>query len=293
MKSRYRLLAIDVDGTLLNSRNELPPANRDALHQAHEAGITVCLCTGRSLTETRGVIEQLGLDSDVGIFVFGAIVSELPAGRTLHRTPLPPPLTDRLVRHFQLRGYPVLILYDSCETGFDYRLVEGRKNVDAYQRFLKIFTDRIEGPSAPVQLLSVWQAGPCPPVRLAVIDDPEHIAETVSLLERDFTPSELKCNPIYAPNYRFHVVECFAPPVNKWYGVTQVARRLGIDRSEIVAVGDDINDLEMIAEAGLGVAMGNAIERIKSVARWHAPTQDEAGLAAVVDALLAGELKPI
>src|SRR5690606_25612704 len=93
----------------------------------------------------------------------------------------------------------------------------------------------------------------------------------------------------YAPNYGLHVIECFAPPVNKWYGISQVAARLQIEPEQIVAIGDDVNDFEMIREAGLGVAMGNAIERIKAVARWQAPAQDDGGVAATIDAILSGQ----
>src|SRR5678815_1566330 len=134
MKRPCRMIAIDVDGTLLNSRNELPPENKVAVHRAHEAGITVCLCTGRSLTETQDVIEQLGVDSDRGIFVFGSIVSELPTGRTLHRARLTPQTTERLVGHFSQRGYPVLILYDARQTGgVDYDLIRGERHAELYE----------------------------------------------------------------------------------------------------------------------------------------------------------------
>ena len=59
---------------------------------------------------------------------------------------------------------------------------------------------------------------------------------------------------------------------------------------QIVAIGDDINDLEMVREAGLGVAMGNAIESIRATAKWHAPTQDQCGVAATIEAILSGDL---
>jgi 5-amino-6-(5-phospho-D-ribitylamino)uracil phosphatase len=287
MKDAYRLLAVDVDGTLLNSRNEVSPENRRALHRAHEAGLRVCLCTGRSLSETRDVIDQLGLDSDAGVFVFGAVVSELPAGRTVHRAEIPAPLASRLVGHFTERGYPVLVLYDGTADGcgWDYRLIAGERNVEAYEQWLRFAPARCER-------LDAWQNGPYAPVRIGIIDNPEHIEETVTLLGRQFPPSELKFNPIYAPNYGLHVVECFAPQVNKWYGIGRVAARMGIAEHQIVAVGDDVNDLEMITHAGLGVAMGNAILRIKAAAGWHAPSNDENGVAAVVEAVLRGELGP-
>lgn len=282
MSTAYRLIAIDVDGTLMNSRNELPPANRDALHRAHEAGITVCLCTGRSHTETRDVIAQLGLDSDRGIFAFGSIVSELPSGKTLHRTALGDDLTARLVTHFRERGFPVLMLYDAHETGgLDYELVRGERHAAAYEQFLKLAP-------AEIQRVDDWRPRGFAPVRVGIIDSPDHIQTTTAELDQAFPPAQMKYNPIYAPNYQLHVVECFAPPVNKWYGITQVARQMNIPREQIVAIGDDVNDIEMIREAGLGVAMGNAREIIKTLAAWHAPTQDQCGVAATIDAILSG-----
>ena len=280
MVDRFELLAVDVDGTLVTSDNRLCEANRSALHEAHEAGMTVCLCTGRALNETRAVIEQIGLDLDAGVFVFGAIVSRLPEGRTLVRTTLSEPLATRLVRSFQAQDYPVLALYDPTTAGIDYRFVDGERNRDWCERWLEMARARVER-------IDDWEPIDSEPVRLGVIAQPDQIDETVAALKRDFTPEEVKFNAIHAPNYGLHVVECFAPAVNKWYGLTRLADQLGIDPSRIAAIGDDINDLEMIRQAGLGIAMGNAIEPIKGVADWQAPPHDQAGVAAAVAHVLA------
>ncbi len=66
--------------------------------------------------------------------------------------------------------------------------------------------------------------------------------------------------------------------------------RWGISPAEVVAIGDDINDLEMIAQAGLGIAMGNAVPAVRAAARWHVPAHDACGLATAVDDLLAGRI---
>ncbi|MHC4441408.1 MAG: HAD family hydrolase [Planctomycetota bacterium] len=280
---KYRLLAVDVDGTLMDSRNQLPPANRSALHRAHEAGLMVCLCTGRSLTETRPVIGQLGLDSDLGIFAFGAIVSELPAGKTLYRTGIANPLTERLITYFQSLGHAVLILYDASEAGFDYHLVRGRRFTQAYQQWLEMSPTR-------AQEIDHWQPSRHEPIRLGVIEDPQHIDRTLVALQEEFPPDELKCNAIYAPNYGLHVVECFSPQVSKWYGISQVAQQMGIGDDQIIAIGDDVNDLEMIQHAGLAVAMGNAIEPVKAAAHLHVPTNDQVGVAVAVEKILNNQI---
>jgi len=279
MTLSYRLLAVDVDGTLMNTRNELSAANRQALHRAHEAGMTVCLCTGRSLSETQMVIDQLGLDSDVGIFVFGAIISELPAGRTIYQTPIENDLAERLVAYFRSHGHAVLILYDTSKAGFDYHLVRGERFTEAYEQWLKLSPTKMKE-------IDQWQPGEHLPLRIGVIEDPAHIENTLNQLRNDFPAEELKSNAIYAPNYGLHVVECFAPQVNKWHGIMQVAQQRGIEGSQIVAIGDDINDLEMIRHAGLGVAMGNAIEPIKQAAGLHVPTNDQDGVAGAVETIL-------
>jgi HAD superfamily hydrolase (TIGR01484 family) len=278
----FGLLAIDVDGTLLNSRNELSKTNRDALHQAHEAGLVICICTGRNLVETRSVIEQIGLDLNAGVFVFGAIVADLANHQVLFRNPMPAETADRLVRHLGGNGHHVLVLYDRVEAGCDYVLVEGRHEKDAYERWLALTPARAER-------IREWQPRSCSPLRVGIIEQPGRIEHTLRDLQAAFPADQAKINSIYAPNYGLHVVECFGPAVNKWHGITQLAGRLGIAPSDIAAVGDDINDLEMISSAGFGVAMGNAIPAIKAAAAWETATNDRDGVAVLIRRLLNGE----
>ncbi len=284
MARGYRLLAVDVDGTLLDSRGRLPAENRRALHRAHEAGLRICICTGRSLTETRGVIAEVGLDLDWGVFAFGAIVSDIATGRTLAACPLGPQVAGRLVDHFNSAGYPVLMLYDSAGGGPDYRVLPGRLNIEAYRRWAEVTPARLEW------LPEGGDIG-CP-VRVGVIARPEAVEAVRAGLTAAFGPGEVKSNAIFAPNYGLHVVECFDGQVNKWFGIRQLIEPAGIEGTQVVAVGDEINDLEMIRQAGLGVAMGNAIPPIRAVARRTVATNDQAGVAQLIEDLLAGTAPP-
>jgi hypothetical protein len=279
----YRFLAVDVDGTLVNTSQRVPEAHCEALHRAHHAGMTVCICTGRNVAETRAVIEAIGLDLDVGVFVFGSLISQLPEGKTIQRTTIPADTAADLVSYFNAQGFPVLALYDPQEMGVDYRFIEGPRDMGVFERWL-------EKAPATVERLSHWEPADCEPLRIGVIDEIDRSAETIRLLGQQFPKERLKFNSITAPNYGVHVVECFAPQVNKWYGIQHVASQLGIAASEIVAIGDDVNDLEMIQHAGLGIAMGNAIDEVKQLADWQAPSNDESGVAAAVDALLQGSI---
>ncbi|MCL2329768.1 MAG: HAD family hydrolase [Phycisphaerae bacterium] len=279
MSLLYRLLAIDLDGTLLNSRNQLSSGNREALHRAHEAGLIVSLCTGRNLAESRAVIEQIGLDLNAGIFAFGAIVADLAAGKTISRTAMSPELASRLISHLSGQGFPMLVLYDAAEMGYDYYFVEGQHNRAAYEQWLSFTPSRTERRSS-------WTPQAHAPLRVSVIVEPDRIKQTMADLRAKFDSTQTKINSIYAPNYQLHVVECFAPNVNKWFGISQLAAQLGIAHEQTAAIGDDVNDVEMISSAGLGVAMGNAIPAVVQVSQLQAPTNDQDGVAWLINRIL-------
>jgi len=277
----YRLLALDVDGTLLTSANELPEANRLALHRAHRAGLTVCLCTGRSYCETRPVIEQIGLDLDVVVCVFGAIISDARTGQTLRRWPMARQTAVRLIGFLRSLGHPVLVLQDPTEAGTDYYYIPGQRNRPAYERWLRLTPTTI-------RQVETWPADAPEPLRIGIVEEPDRIEALRAELRAKFHPDELRHNAIFAPNYGLYVLECFAPEVSKWHALRQLAQDRGIRPEQIVAIGDDINDLEMIREAGLGVAMGNAVPAIRQVARAHTGTNDQAGVCAFIERLLQG-----
>jgi Cof subfamily protein (haloacid dehalogenase superfamily) len=283
MGQPYRLIAIDVDGTLVNTEGKLPDENRVALHRAHEAGFKICLCTGRTVSEARPVIDELGLDSDVGIFVFGAIVSELPSGRTLVRSTISPDVADRLVTFFLDHDLPVLALYDVTEAGLDYRYLLAERASPGAAEGLERWRQM-----APARLVHVrqWERWDHQPVRIGVVVDPDQAPNLRASLRAAFTEDEMICNSIFAPNYGLHVVECFAPHVSKWHGIMQVLDQLGIQGHQVAAIGDDVNDLEMIRHAGLGIAMGNAIDAVKQAADRHVPSNNDHGVAVAIDQLL-------
>ncbi len=99
-------------------------------------------------------------------------------------------------------------------------------------------------------------------------------------------PEQLSIHVLRSPRYSGFMCEIAPHGVSKWIAVTRLARQLGIAAAEICAAGDDVNDIPMIAGAGLGIAMGNALESVKAVADRIAPTHDEDGLVQVVEWLL-------
>ncbi len=275
---QFDLLAVDLDGTLLDSDHQVPPANRDALHRAHDAGLHIVLCTGRAFTETRSILTQIGLDLDATVTVFGALVTDVRTEQTLHRTPIPLDVARRVTAWFARDGYPVLWLNDPNETGHDGYVIAGPNRHPAVDRWVA---------RTPCNVSDVPDLPPdaAAPLRLSIIDD-GHVLDAVSPRLRATFDGELTHNILHAPPYRLSLIESFAPHVSKWYGIAKLCRRWGVNPSRTVAVGDDVNDIAMIRAAGLGVAMANAKQAVHAVADTTTDDNNNAGVAKLIDRLL-------
>jgi hydroxymethylpyrimidine pyrophosphatase-like HAD family hydrolase len=130
-------------------------------------------------------------------------------------------------------------------------------------------------------------------IRLGICAEPDEVRRVKEKLEKRFA-SRLLCQNLLVPTYGVEVLEIFDPAVNKWEGVLHIARRHGIEPAQIVAIGDDINDLPMIVNAGLGVAMGNARSEVKAAAGRVIGSNREDGLAVFLDELVdLHEVDPI
>ncbi|MBU0638719.1 MAG: Cof-type HAD-IIB family hydrolase [Planctomycetes bacterium] len=273
------LLAVDLDGTLLDSQHQVPPRNRAALHRAHEAGIKVVLCTGRSYTETRPILDTIGLDLDAAVTVFGALVNDVATGRTLERSAVPLAVALELTDWMQQRGYTVLWLTDADEAGSDGYVIDGPNRHPAVDRW-------VERSPCALRCTDSVPRDACAPVRISIIDDTDVLGGVSAALAESFA-GRIVHNLLRVPAYSFTVIEAFAAHVNKWYGIKQLCRRWECDPRHTVAIGDDVNDIDMIREAGLGVAMGNAHPRVREVAQQTVADHDECGVAELVERLLA------
>ncbi len=280
----WDLVAIDLDGTLLDSQHRVPEANRAALHRAHAAGMRVVLCTGRSYPETRPILAQLGLDLDATVTVFGAVLTEVRTGRTIQRTPFALPLAYRLTDWFRARGYAVLWLNDADEAGFDGYVIDGPRRHPAVDRW-------VETTPCVVRAVDELRGDVHAPVRISIIDEPDVLSDVADDLADAFD-GQIAFNLLRAPAYRLTIIETFAPQVNKWNGVLHLCERWKIDRRRTVAIGDDVNDVALVQSAGLGVAMANAHPAVRRVAARVTLSHDECGVAAILRELLDGTAAP-
>ena len=266
-----RLIGIDVDGTLLDSRGHLPEANRAAIHEAVGAGIHVALVTGRSYPFARPVADPL--PSAITLIVSSGAVERSMDGAVLARR-----LLDRRIAEGILEAtHPYR---DHAALVFD--------RDDANQIVFE--TMNWEHPGRKhYWLRNQHLIGQVVPLERALVEDPievmfngaaaamRSLAESLRRDARDFAVSLTE----YV-HRDFSLVDITAPGATKGRALAWRAEQLGLGRDEVMAVGDNFNDLEMLEFAGTPVVMANAVDGLKR-REWHVTGhQDECGLAEAI-----------
>lgn len=279
--SRIRLLVLDVDGTVTNSRHEVSAGTRQAVHRIQSAGITVMLATGRRYRDTLGVADMLGLETPL-VTASGALVKQ-PAGHaTLFRAAFAPGLLESMLGLIVAAGHEPILYTDSFTAGFDFHC--RTLGDDPAAGSLREYLDRNRGLARVQPDLHLVP----PPDAFAgfAMGGQERMQRLEAELESAF-PGLLSLHTIRSPRYREWLCEIAPAGITKWSAVATIATRLGVAAAEICAVGDDVNDLPMIRGAGLGVAMGNALPEVQAAAGCVVGTHDGSGIADVADMLLA------
>ena len=279
MPAQYRMIAIDLDGTLLSPTGEVTPRTKAAVHRALQAGLLVCFATGRNWTESRTVIEAVEHYA-TAVFAGGAMVVDTERDVTLHRMMMDPALAAEVSGHLEADGHAVLALQDTSVAGVDY-LVTGDAPLNAATSMWMAVTH------AKVRKVPrLADHDHAHTVRVGVVAARDDVRRSTGSLDEKFA-GRVVHQSLYVPAYGVEVLEVFDPAVNKWQGILHVARHHGIEPHEIVAVGDDVNDLPMLKNAGLGVAMGNAGPVVRAAAGRVIGSNADDGLAEFLEELVA------
>lgn len=271
---RYRLIAADVDGTLVDDRRQIPPAVREALAEARAAGCRLTLATGRMYASVLPFAEAAGTNAPL-ILYNGAALVERGSRRVTFRRCLP--LADAQLALTLLRRFPLHVNLYAGESLYIERVTAA-----ATESMVK------DGVTAQAVGDLVAFLGE-DPVKLLCIGEPVALEafRVVFLAERarrdlpGQMPHLVRSEPTY--------LEVLPPGVNKGVALAELARQLAIPLEAVVAFGDNLNDAEMLEVAGLGVAVGNAHPDLKARADLVAGTNNEGGMAAVIREVILAE----
>lgn len=263
-----RLVAADIDGTLLDSKGRLTPATHLAVDALKSHGIPFILCTGRPVQSITGLYRELGLDSPI-IAYNGAVILSGLDGKPLFRKSLLPSDTKTLLQWAEEKGITAIAWHEAKL----YAVKMNQKVMD-YAMLSDSIPLVLEGEE------DLYREGAS---KILFYEQPEDLISHQESLREVLPPT------INMHTSRPFFLEFVHADVSKGLALKMLGKLLDIPREQMMAVGDGFNDLSMIMYAGLGVAMGNAPREIQDKAAFVTRSCDDDGLAYAIQALIKRE----
>jgi Cof subfamily protein (haloacid dehalogenase superfamily) len=286
---RFQILALDVDGTLLDPDGTLRPRTLAAVSLAARAGIRPVLCTGRRYRRAWPIARQLEIDAPL-VCNSGAIIKEPATHQTIWRADFDTSLSADVLELFKSHAQPAVVFtdrspdeadfivaaYPTGRDGFDDYVGQNREHAEINERWLRepsLTPDRgaTQGRDAFFHICAIGTSSDMLEFQAAAL---ERIAGRIQTFVQR------------SARYRGTMCEVLRHDAGKWAAILYLARLWRIDPSEICAVGDDVNDIPMIRNAGLGVAMGHARPEVLAAADLVTGDHDEDGVAMLVENVL-------
>ncbi|OPJ54677.1 Cof-type HAD-IIB family hydrolase [Clostridium oryzae] len=268
---KYKLICLDMDGTLLNSNKEVTPKTKEAIKEAREAGAHVAICTGRPFVSAYQYAALLGIEAPI-ISANGAFIKDAKSKAVIYKEILGKKRC-KLILDVLLK-YEIIPNFHTPEAIFTGGY---NKHYMAYDKFNKTADD---DKKISIVICEDWDRlfneyenniVKC----IAIDDDIDKVRKAKKeLLELE----ELEVVSSYINNF-----EIMKSGVSKGSGAKKMAEFLGLSADEVICVGDNENDLSMIKYAGLGVCMENGEETVKKQADYITSSNDEDGIAEVIN----------
>lgn len=280
------LVVLDVDGTLLGPEGTVSPRVRAAVDAVRAAGTLVTLATGRRLWAVRPIAEQLGIRSAV-ILYNGAIVYDLATERELVHRRLPSAPFTAAVDFLVTEGFQPVVYESPVEGERVYTGPDHADNEATSHYFVRpaVAAQRV---SLAVDALRTV----CEPLLLAAMGDERQVTDLAGRVDRALPGCEtLIERQSFVPGSRWWQVDITAPGTSKGTALRDLCALFQVPLRETVAVGDGINDLDLIGTAGLGVAMGNAVPQVKRAAAAVVGDNSHDGAAEALDRFVLSQTR--
>ncbi len=280
---RIKLVVLDIDGTVTDTRHQVTEAARRAVEQMQAAGVRVMLATGRRYRDSLPIARQLALTEPL-VTASGGLVKRPADHATLHRAEFAAGVLEQVLATIVAAGHEPVVYTDSFAAGYDFhcrglpdeQLARGSGFAEYLERnrsLARVAPDLHLRP--PAESFAGFAMG-----------GEQAMKQLEADLDRRF-PGQLSLHTIRSPRYSDWLCEIAPAGVTKWTGVIRLAEAWGFGPAEICAVGDDVNDLPMVRGAGLGIAMGNGRPELQRVADRVVRSHDAGGMLDVADLVLA------
>lgn len=268
----YKLIAIDLDGTLLNSYGEVSIKTKEALIEAKKQGVEIVLASGRPISSTESLARELGVDNYL-ISGNGSAVYDIQNQKLI---------CDRFLNKEQ-----VLKIAKLCEeNSFFYNVYTEDEVIASSLNYNVLFyhkenLKKIEEKRTHINVVQniaeyIEQSGKEKFLKITVCDESQFIfnsiikrlklIEGIDILETEYMSRKKIKSGTEDVDIQYFYTEVTNKNVNKWSAIEFLMNKLNINREEVIAIGDNMNDIEMIQNAGLGIVMGNSNPKMKEIA---------------------------
>jgi Cof subfamily protein (haloacid dehalogenase superfamily) len=271
MPHAYRLLVVDIDGTLVDRHGSVSPEDREALLDVRRSGLGVTLSTGRAVQACRGILEQLALDG-YHVFFDGALVSDPEQGREVYARPVDGKTLVEMIEFARRRD-----IYLELFTATAFFIERETWATEIRRRFFDLEPTMVNfndiSPSERIIKAQIITAS----------------AEEAAGAKKFCEHFDGRLNFSWAKTPAFPEVDFINvvdPEVSKGRALRALASHLGIAIAEVMAIGDGLNDIPLLSIAGLAVAMQNAPDEVREVADYITLDVDHGGVAAAVKKFL-------
>lgn len=259
----FKLVAIDLDGTLLRSDKKLTKRSVEAVAEATRRGVHVVLASARPPRSVREIYQRLGLTT-FQVNYNGALVHDMPRKKHVFHQPLTPKLATRIVKFARKLDPDVVVSAEILDKWYTDRVDET----------LITETSRFHHPDFMGPLESFLHV---PVTKLMLLAPPERLKPVREAIARKFG------REVAILISDKHLIQIVHVEVDKAAALQRVAQNYGIERENVMAIGDAPNDLGMLRWAGLGVAMANGWPQARAAADVIVPSNDEDGVAIALE----------
>lgn len=271
---KYKLICLDVDGTLLNDQKQVSYGNKSAIKKATELGIKVTICTGRLFIAAQVFADMAGIKIPL-ITANGAFVREQETDNVIFKAILGKDNCHNVVK--AIKRNHITPNFNTTDTVLTDKI---SYSSETYLKMNKILP---KDKQIKIEIITDWD--------LAIEKYGDDILKCILIdndIEKILKVKEelINLNSMEIQSSLWDNVEIMNKGINKGNAVKMLAEYYGIERSEIICIGDNENDISMIEYAGMGIAMGNAEESVKKIADLVTETNNNDGVGRAIESIL-------
>lgn len=275
---KYKLLCLDMDGTVLNSEKKVSEENLKAIKKAHNLGVKIAICTGRLFANARVYADIFGIEAPI-IASNGAYIRDKDSDDVIYKSVLGREKARELYSIVQKYGFA--LFFNECNSVISGKKFDDDKNI--YVRMNKeLPEDRRVRLLYSEDMLDIIDKEGDEILKCICIDEDAIKTENYKKLN-NARKEVLEAGGFEIASSFRNNFEVMCEGVSKGRAVKVLADFYGISREEVMCIGDNENDLSMIEYAGMGVAMGNAEESVKKVSNYVTDTNNKSGVAKAIN----------